>query len=364
MTRSSPLQRHGPTILLAATLLASTLAAQQHDRLLVCNKGAASLSIFDLATRRELAVVPTGTGPHEVAVSADGRTAVVSDYGDRTPGHTLTVIDVLRGERLRTIELVRLDDDDATEAKQVLRPHGIRFTGEHTVVVTSESSRRLVQFDLTDGRALRSWTTPQSTMHMVALANDGSRAFATSIRDGDLALFDLRGDAAQPLAVVACGEGSEGLAVDPVCGEVWVGNRAANSISVVDPTQRKVVATLATADFPFRIAFAPGGGPALVSCTEGGEVQVFDAATRELTRSIPISGDGSELSPLPMGICTDREGRFAYVACGRGEFVAVLDLTAGKLVDRMPTRAGPDGIAVAHIVGDEAAPPAADPVIR
>lgn len=362
-----PLRLVPPRRHLAATgalALVSALPAQHHDRLLVCNKGAASLSIFDLATRREVAVVPTGIGPHEVAVAPDGRTAVVSDYGDRTPGHTLTVVDVLRGERLRTIELTRTETsaDGAEEAKLVLRPHGVQFTNDHTIVVTSESSRRLVQFDLTDGRALRSWTTPQGTMHMVALAGDGSRAFATSIRDGDLAVFDLRGDAAQPIAVVACGEGSEGLAVDPVRGEVWVGNRAANSLTIVDPATGTAVATLATADFPFRIAFPPRGGSALVSCAEGGEVQVFDTATRKLARSIPISGDGSELSPLPMGICTDRDGRFAYVACGRGEFVAVLDLREGKLIDRLPARAGPDGIAVAHVADAEA--PAPRSVIR
>ena len=60
-----------------------------------------------------------------------------------------------------------------------------------------------------------------------------------------------------------------------------------------------------------------------------------------------------------MGLCTDPEGHFAWVACGRGEFVAVLDLRAGKLVDRIPAGHGPDGIAYARDAG-----PAGSAVIR
>jgi len=352
------------TAAFAAALLVLPVAAQHRDRLLVCNKGAASLSIFDLATRREVAVVPTGIAPHEVAVSPDGRTAVVTDYGAQKPGSTLTVVDVLRGERLRTLEVARFEtgSEGGEERKLCLRPHGIGFVTDDQVVVTSEAARRLVRFDLTTGRAVRTWTTPQTTMHMVALSPDGGRAFATSIRDGDLAVFDLRGAANGPATVVACGEGSEGLAVDPASGEVWVGNRAANSLTIVDPASGAAVATLATADFPFRVVFPPRGGIALVSCAEGGEVQVFDTATRRLRSSIAISGDASEQSAMPMGICSDADGRFAYVACGRGEFVAVLDLAAGKVVDRLPARAGPDGIAVARIADAEA--PAGEAVIR
>lgn len=350
---------------LVALVATFGLTAQQPDRLLVCNKGAASLSIFDLSTRREIAVVPTGTGPHEVAVSPDGRLAVVSDYGDRMPGHTLTVVDVLRGERLRTIEIFRLENgaDGGEVRKTCPRPHGIQFVGPDRVLVTSEASRRLVLVDITSGRAVRTWTTPQRTMHMVALAADASRAFATSIQEGDLAVFDLRGEGQQPVAVVACGEGAEGLAVDPLHGCVWVGNRAADSLTVVDPATGAVRATLPTGDFPFRVAFAPRGGRALVSCAESGEVQVFDSGTHERLRSIAITAEGSEVGAMPMGLCTDADGRYAYVACGRGEFVAVLDLERGELVDRLKARSGPDGIVVARVTGDGAPSAPAEPAV-
>ena len=57
--------------------------------LLVGNKSEASVSLIDLASGGEVARAETRPGPHEIAVSGDGRLAVVTNYGDREDGHTL-----------------------------------------------------------------------------------------------------------------------------------------------------------------------------------------------------------------------------------------------------------------------------------
>ena len=132
------------------------------DRLLVGNKAEHSLSIFDPVTRKELAVLPTGKGPHEIAISPDGRTAVVSNYGAEEPGRSLTVVDVLAAKVLRTIEL----NDEAMEVAEriktrvFLRPHGCAFVDDTHLVVTSELTRALIVVDLSKGvveRELRTY---------------------------------------------------------------------------------------------------------------------------------------------------------------------------------------------------------------
>lgn len=334
---------------LVLTLLSACAAAGRRtsptiDRLLVCNKQDASVSIFDPATRRELAVLPTGEGPHEVAVAPDGRTAVVSDYGGQRPGSTLTVIDVVAMKVQRTIALTEPGAGGDRERRTFLRPHGSAFLDDTHLAVTSEAARALLIVDLAAGRVERVLPTPQTTMHMVALSPDRARAFATSIREGNVALFDLGGTDAP--RIVRTGDGAEGLAVCAATGEAWIGNRAADTVSVIDPATGAVIAELPAGDFPFRVAFA--GDRALVSCAESGEVIVFDARSRRRLAAISISADGSEQSPLPMGVAVDPDGRFAWVSCNRGEFVAVLDLAQGRCVDRIAARAGPDGIAYAR----------------
>ncbi|MEZ6038052.1 MAG: YncE family protein [Planctomycetota bacterium] len=346
-------------IVLACLAFASAAAAQEtaaapalppaRDRVLVCNKVEHTLSIFSAAERAELAVLPTGRGPHEVAVSPDGRLAVVSDYGDQQPGHSLTVVDLAAAKVLRTIELRQPDEAD----KFYLRPHGLQFVGPREVVVTSEATRclLLVQVDGEHPGVTRTLRTPQATMHMVSVTTDGRRAAASSVRDGSVVFFDLD-PAKAPVgapAAIATGDGAEGLAVHPLSGDAWVGNRAADTLSVVSREKGEVVATLTTGKLPFRVAFTADGETALVTCADSGELLAIDAASREQRYCEALHADRSEQGWLPLGVVCDPDGVFAYVTCGRGEFVAVVTIADGQVVARMPARKGPDGIAYARL---------------
>ena len=96
--------------------------------LLVLNKEDASLAIVDPATRNVVGRVPTGEGPHEMTVSADGKFAFVGNYGGREPGRTLSVID-LTAQKERRVDLGPLR-----------RPHGM-FFADGKVYFTAESQQ-------------------------------------------------------------------------------------------------------------------------------------------------------------------------------------------------------------------------------
>ena len=68
----------------AFTLALGMLLAAAHAHaatLIVANKAEASVSLVDLASGKVAATLPVGTGPHEVAVSPDGRLALIANYG-------------------------------------------------------------------------------------------------------------------------------------------------------------------------------------------------------------------------------------------------------------------------------------------
>jgi DNA-binding beta-propeller fold protein YncE len=87
-----------------ATLPAGTL--------LVADKAKAELFVFHLPTREPAATLPTGVGPHEIAMSDDGVLAVVSNYGEQrgalwvgsNAAHTISIVDVEAGRVTETIE--------------------------------------------------------------------------------------------------------------------------------------------------------------------------------------------------------------------------------------------------------------------
>src|SRR5215217_5657348 len=95
-----------PLAALTPLLVASTLAAQSPSGTIVsANMTANTASVVDIATGELRATYETGPGPHEVAISHDGRWAVISVYGDRTSiGHSLLVLDLTGAAAPRTIE--------------------------------------------------------------------------------------------------------------------------------------------------------------------------------------------------------------------------------------------------------------------
>jgi YVTN family beta-propeller protein len=76
------------------------------DTLLVVEKHDSRLAFVDTASMKVTARIATGDSPHEVAVSDDGRLAVVTNYGtDTSPGSSLTVVDVATRKELRRVNL-------------------------------------------------------------------------------------------------------------------------------------------------------------------------------------------------------------------------------------------------------------------
>lgn len=321
----------------------STLA-QTSGHLLVVNKAGESLSVVDLSEGRETARVPTGYAPHEVAVSPDGRTAVVTNYGTRDrPGNTLTVVDLTTLQPAATIDL-----------GDQLRPHGIMWLpGTERVAVTTEGSGTLTIVDVAARRVVAAVPTNQRTSHQVSITPDGSRAFVANIGSGSVTAIDLEAMAA--VESIPTGAGAEGVAVAPDGREVWVTNRGENTVTILDAHTLEVLATLPSAEFPIRVVFTPGGGRGLVTNARSAQLRVFDPETRRELRAISIEAPviegrdqviAFEGSPSPIGLLAHPDGRHAYVAAASADAVAVVDLDAGAVVDLIAVGEEPDGLAL------------------
>jgi YVTN family beta-propeller protein len=323
---------------LAVSLGASGLASA--DTLVVGNKAEATASIIDLASRRVIMTVPTGKGPHELAVSPNGRLALVADYGAAEDGSTLTLIDLPTVTVLKTIDL-----------GQYRRPHGLLWLDNRRALVTSEASKNLVEVDVEEGKVVRALATRQETSHMVAVTPDGSRAFVANIKSGSMTAFDLK--TGKKLRDVKTGEGAEGIAVTPDGREVWVTNREKDTVSVIDAKTLKVLATLKSPEFPIRAKATPDGKHMLVSNAKSGDLAVFSVADRKLERRIRFdvaTVDSNDrmlnfgTSPAPVGILIAPNGKTAYVALTNADQIAVVDLNEWTVTGALKAGKEPDGM--------------------
>ena len=138
------------------------------------------------------------------------------------------------------------------------------------------------------------------------------------------------------LTVIPVGAGAEGFDVSPDSKEAWVANAHDGTVSIIDLATKKVTATLA-ADVrgANRLKFTPDGKHVLISAQSA--LVVFDAASHNaLKRLTEIHGTG--------GIQMQPDGKRAYVACGRDNYVAAIDLATWSSVGQV-TIASPDGLA-------------------
>src|SRR5687768_4243279 len=149
--------------------------------LLVLNKTDSTLAIVEPASGRTVASVPTGPGPHEVAVSNDGRLAFVTNYGAGTPGNTLSVIDPLARKEVRRVELGDLR-----------RPHGLTVTGGKAVF-TAESNRAIARYDPAPGQVEWRFATDQDGTHMVLASTDGRTLFTSNIGSNTIIIIEPAG---------------------------------------------------------------------------------------------------------------------------------------------------------------------------
>jgi YVTN family beta-propeller protein len=95
------------------------------------------------------------------------------------------------------------------------------------------------------------------------------------------------------------------------------------------------------------VAFTPDGKRALVLDPEGGELVVFDAATRKVAGRVMIDG-------APLGVVAAPDGRRAYVTLGAKNAVAAVDLEKLAVLRTAETGKGPDGVAWARAAGSAA----------
>jgi len=335
-----------PLVLLSALAVASPQAqAPAKGRLLVLSKGALTLSVIDPATLQVVGKVPSGPDPHEVAASADGRRAYVSNYGTAKGGfNTLTVADLVNFTPLPPVDLGPLRG-----------PHGMVEAGGK-IYFTAEVAKAIGRVDPATNKVDWAMGTGQDISHMVVVAKDLRHIFTVNVQSASASIieravgragrFAPAADDDWTVTSVKVGEPSEdfeGFDVSPDGRELWTASPR-GKISIVDTVGKKLAQSWdAGVTGANRVKFTPDGTRVLVSrlsapAGSGGTIVVFDAATRkEIKRIDAGAGVG--------GILMQPDGARAYGSSSRSGYVVVIDLKTLEVVGRVDAGPNPDGIA-------------------
>ena len=333
------------TSLLCASV-AKHLLAIATGTIIASNMNAHSVSIVDVASGTTIATLQTGEGPHEVAVSHDGRRAVVSIYGNRAAiGSSLMLIDLNAPTTApRVIELGPGNQ----------RPHGLAFLpGDKQLLVTGERAQRVLLVDLASGAIDSSMSTGQATTHMVTLSRDGQRAFTTNITAMSVSAIDVATRTVR--ATFPVGARIEGLAVTPDGREVWVGGNESHKVYVLDGTSGAIMHTIDGFGMPYRIGITPDRRTAVVSDPGSEKIHLVDVATHAVRNVIDVppmaSAEGGASMPAsPQGVTISRDGATAFVTLKAVGRVAVVDIASATITGTLAVGAGSDGVGYSPMV--------------
>ncbi|HWT04011.1 MAG TPA: YncE family protein [Pyrinomonadaceae bacterium] len=313
---------------LAGSMLLSLLVASSAEAgvLVIAYNGEGRAALVDADSYRILATLPTGAGPHEVRVSADGRYAYVALSGGGpggAPGNSVTVLD-LKSRKVKA----KLDLGSYTS------PHDVRVSRDgRRIWVVCAPSQTVLELDSDSGKLFRTYKTGSAGSWFLEVTPDGRKIYTPNLEGKSVSVIDRATGAAKVIPFEA---EVYGIDITPDGRQVWV---SGPGLAVIDTARDEVIARLKTSEpTTGRVRLTPDGRRAVVGSDSSTKVSVFDVRTRRLTAEIETGTPHKVIS-------VSGDGRRAFLTNPDDDSVTVLDLVAGKKVATIRTGRKPDGIA-------------------
>ena len=289
--------------LLLLCLLASSIVApaEASGIAFVVNSRSASVSLIDMTKLVELRRIPVLREPHHLVLSPDGKYVLVGDTG----GNEMFFLDPSTGAIERRLPIAdpyqlgfspngkwlvvnglardQVDVYDAATMKLVKRfpiasmPSHLAFSpNSDTVYVSLQGSNRLAAIDLT--RLAVIWDVPVGSTPAGVLWNRGHVLVADMGTDYVAAVEPTDG---KVINRIRTGNGAHQLFAAPDGKLIYVNNRAAGTITVLDAVTLATVHTYRVPGGPDDLAFAPDGS-IWITCRFDEKIAVLDPATGRL----------------------------------------------------------------------------------
>jgi YVTN family beta-propeller protein len=302
-------------LLTAALSLANAARA---TTAVVLNSDDDSLSIIDSGTYREISRTHIGRGPHHLIQTPDGRTLIIAMSGS----NELVLIDRASG-----IEKQRITASD---------PYQIGFSPDAKWFVAA--SIRLDHVDIYDGQTFQLLhRLPAGTMPShIAFSRDSSTVFVTLQGTSSLVSIDLASGKVN--WTVPVGRQPAGIITRPG-GTLLVGIMGSDYIAEVDPTNGNVIRKITTGNGAHNFLAAPDGKTLYVSNRVAGTVSVLDADTLAVEKTLDAPGGPDDMALSP-------DGQELWVTGRWHAWVDVIELASGTLKTSVAVGRSPHGIFV------------------
>jgi PQQ-dependent catabolism-associated beta-propeller protein len=319
----------GSAVRLVAALWITGLAAavQAQGTAYVSSEKDQALTLIDLATLTVKGTIPTCKRGRHLQLTPDGKIMVAC-----TDSNAADVIDPASGRSLRRIPL-----GDEPEAFDI-SPDG------KTIYVSNEDAGEASFVDALTGKTLQSVKVGKEP-EGVKVSADGKTLYVTSEVASLVHVIDVA--SAKIVKNVKAGKRPRRMAITPDGKELWVTNELDASVSIVNTADHTVAATLkfqlkgARAEdiTPVGIAMTRDGKRAFVALGKANHVAFVDVAARKVTDLVLVG-------KRAWNVTLDKKEARLFVVNGLSDDVTVVDVAGAKAIKSIPVGRVPYGLVV------------------
>src|SRR3954447_15956720 len=290
----------------------------------VPNSESNTLDVIDQRTYRIVGHYPVGRLPQHVTPSYDLRRLYVLN----DEGNSVTVIDPRTGRPRRTIP--------------VTDPYNMYFTpdGRYAIVV-AEALQRLDFRDAHTLKLVRSVHVDCLGIDHADFTADGRRAVFSCEFSGKLLELDVAKQKVIRTTHVAEGGSPQDVKTSPDGKVMYVADQYANGVQVIDPKRFREIGFIHTGTGAHGLYVNRDSTWLYVTNRRAGSVSVIDLRTRKVVHTWHIPGGGS---PDMGGLSAD--GKVLWLSGRYSSAVYALNARTGKLLARIPVGSSPHGLCV------------------
>ena len=305
--------------------------------LIVTAKTAHKVHFLDAETLRVSKTIDMPGSTHELALSADGRTAYGTVYGDGifikrvNPDRRVVVIDLPSRSLERVIDL-----------GAVYAPPGIMMEEAGAVWCSGELGNAVLVIDPSTDHVQR--IDVGNTAHWLAISHTTGKVFV-SVKSDQIVVIDAGRRAV--IDRIKVPQVTEGLAIAPDGETLYVCAQTAPEFYAIDARSHAIRQTVAIAEANSpnpqmrRVRVSPDNRYVVVSANKGNLAAIY--AVEGLK---PIASFPTKKSPMGFGFAPD--GQHAYLCCHDDAEVFEFELATGRVTRTFPTADGCEFIVAYH----------------
>jgi PQQ-dependent catabolism-associated beta-propeller protein len=211
------------------------------------------------------------------------------------------------------------------------RGRHIQLMPDRLIMIACAESNAADVIDPATGRSVRRVALGDDP-EAFDLSPDGKTIYVSNEDEGAVSFVDA--STGKVLKSVKVGEEPEGVKVSADGKTLYVTSEVASLVHVIDIASGAIVRNVKVGKRPRRMALTPDGKELWVTNELDASVSIVDTDTRAVVGRLKFEVKGARSEDItPVGIQMSRDGKRAFVALGRANHVAFVDVPQRKVTN-------------------------------